>query len=102
MTRIADIAARFLRRSNGALRPSEARVLAALEAGEPVARDAGVEAAAEAGLADRLADRVAAVGGSWSFIIGFAIVLFGWMLINTGVLQRFGDAFDPIPTSSST
>ena len=46
---------------------------------------------------DRLADRVAAVGGSWSFIIGFTVVLFGWMMLNSDVLSRFGWAFDPFP-----
>jgi uncharacterized membrane protein len=43
---------------------------------------------------ERLADRVAAVGGSWGFIFGFGVVLFGWMLIN---LALKGRAFDPYP-----
>src|SRR5215467_4473280 len=42
----------------------------------------------------RLADQVAAVGGSWGFIFGFGVVLVGWMLIN-GALARH--AFDPYP-----
>jgi uncharacterized membrane protein len=45
--------------------------------------------------ADRLADRVAEVGGSWSFIIGFSIFLFAWALLNTVVLAKH--AFDPFP-----
>jgi uncharacterized membrane protein len=43
---------------------------------------------------ERLADRVAAVGGSWGFIFGFFVVLIGWMLINAGVVAK---AFDPYP-----
>jgi len=43
---------------------------------------------------DRLADNVAAVGGSWGFIFGFFVVLMGWMLINSGVNKK---AFDPYP-----
>ena len=43
----------------------------------------------------RLADRVAAVGGSWSFIIGFAVFLLAWAGLNTVVLVRH--AFDPFP-----
>ena len=44
---------------------------------------------------DRLADKVAAVGGSWSFIIGFSIFLLAWAAINTVVLAQ--RAFDPFP-----
>ena len=45
---------------------------------------------------ERLADRVAAVGGSWGFIIGFGLALALWMGWN--VLTRgFGTAFDPYP-----
>jgi uncharacterized membrane protein len=44
----------------------------------------------------RLADKVAAVGGSWGFIIGFGLVLFAWMGTNT-VLKPMGLAFDGYP-----
>ena len=44
---------------------------------------------------DRLADRVAALGGSWGFIIWFGIVLVAWTIGNSFLLlQR---AFDPYP-----
>lgn len=42
----------------------------------------------------RLADQVVAIGGSWAFIIGFAVALAGWMGVNR-LLQ--GAAFDPYP-----
>ena len=46
--------------------------------------------------AEKLADRVAAVGGSWTFIGGFAAALALWMAWN--VLSRpTGLAFDPYP-----
>jgi uncharacterized membrane protein len=44
---------------------------------------------------DRLADRVAAIGGSWSFIIGFTVFLVAWAILNTAVLAA--NAFDPFP-----
>jgi uncharacterized membrane protein len=44
---------------------------------------------------ERLADQVAAVGGSWGFIFGFGVVLVGWMMINTALGTRH--AFDPYP-----
>ncbi len=43
---------------------------------------------------ERLADTVAAIGGSWGFIFGFFVVLMGWMLINEALSKR---AFDPYP-----
>ena len=45
---------------------------------------------------ERLADRVAAIGGSWGFIITFGVVLFVWMVLN-GVLKPLGLAFDAYP-----
>ena len=44
---------------------------------------------------DRLSDRVAAWGGSWTFIVGFSIFLLAWAALNTFVLARH--AFDPYP-----
>lgn len=44
----------------------------------------------------RLADQVAAIGGSWAFIIGFAVVLLVWMGWNVAS-KGFGLAFDPYP-----
>ncbi len=46
---------------------------------------------------DRLADRVARIGGSWSFIICFAAVLLLWMLLNSPVMRPLGLVFDPYP-----
>jgi uncharacterized membrane protein len=45
---------------------------------------------------ERLADHVAAVGGSWGFIIGFGAALAVWMGWNV-VTRGFGLAFDPYP-----
>ncbi len=45
---------------------------------------------------ERLADRVARVGGSWSFIFGFGAALVLWMAINVA-LRPLGLAFDPFP-----
>lgn len=44
---------------------------------------------------ERLADRVAAIGGSWSFIIAFSLFMVAWAVLNTVVLARH--AFDPFP-----
>ena len=45
---------------------------------------------------ERLADTVADVGGSWTFIGVFSCVLIGWAVLNLG-LARVSSAFDPYP-----
>jgi uncharacterized membrane protein len=59
-----------------------------------VARDIVTQADRDRSLGDRIADRVAEVGGSWSFIIGFGLVLLAWIALNSLVLAH---AFDPYP-----
>jgi uncharacterized membrane protein len=46
-------------------------------------------------LGDRLSDHLASFGGSWAFLISFALVLAVWMAIN--VMQGEKSAFDPYP-----
>ncbi|SMC18863.1 Uncharacterized membrane protein [Clostridium acidisoli DSM 12555] len=43
----------------------------------------------------RTADKIAAFGGSWPFIIIFGVILFGWIVLNTVILMK--KAFDPYP-----
>ncbi len=93
----SDLALRLLGRSFGELDAEERRVIAAIAAHEPTSRDAADLDDAEASFGARLSDRVAAVGGSWGFIILFTLVLLGWMLLNSEVLARWGMAFDPYP-----
>lgn len=44
---------------------------------------------------ERLSDRIAEFGGSWTFIIAFAVVLVIWIAVNSFVLAA--KAFDPYP-----
>lgn len=46
---------------------------------------------------ERLADRIAAFGGSWTFILIFLGLLAAWVLVNTVILSRVGTPFDPYP-----
>ena len=59
-----------------------------------VARNVAREFSQNRTLGERVADRVAEVGGSWSFIIAFGVFLAVWMAINSFVLAK---AFDPYP-----
>lgn len=50
---------------------------------------------AQTTIGGRIADKVAAFGGSWTFIIIFLVVLFVWMGVNTTVI--LSKPFDPFP-----
>jgi uncharacterized membrane protein len=93
---VDDLAMELLGKSSDALSPAERRVLERIHKRETT-QDIGVVHEESATFGERLSDHVAAVGGSWGFIIAFAVVLFGWMFLNSEVLNRMGMAFDPYP-----
>lgn len=101
MTRQADphkLARDLLGRDFDDLEADEQRVLRRVAAGSFTGRDADELAQAHETWKDRLADRVAAVGGSWSFIIAFGVVLLAWTALNSEVLPMLGlGAFDAYP-----
>jgi uncharacterized membrane protein len=45
----------------------------------------------------RVADRVASFGGSWSFIGIYCFFLLAWIVFNSFVLVRYRSDFDPYP-----
>lgn len=94
---LEPLARRFLGKHPHQLEPEEIHVLEQMRKRLPVSRDAGDASDEVATFGERLSDRVAAIGGSWAFIIAFTIILLGWMLLNTDVLDHFGLAFDPYP-----
>jgi uncharacterized membrane protein len=62
-----------------------------------VTRDVNRELEENRRLGERVADRIAAFGGSWTFILLFLVVLLAWVVLNSLVLARRGRAFDPYP-----
>ena len=72
-------------------------ILERIAAGKASARRADAYSLAAATRGERLADRVAAVGGSWGFIILFGVILCSWMIINSGLARELGIEFDPYP-----
>lgn len=45
----------------------------------------------------RIADKVASFGGSWTFILSFLFILVLWIVLNSFILLHSGNAFDPYP-----
>lgn len=60
-----------------------------------VSRNVNIEQEERMTLGERVADKVAAFGGSWTFIIIFGAVMVVWVILNTAAL--FSRHFDPYP-----
>jgi uncharacterized membrane protein len=73
---------------------AERQVVERFIAKRHVARDIATQADRDRTLGERIADRVAEVGGSWSFIISFGLCLLLWIVLNSVVLRG---GFDPYP-----
>jgi uncharacterized membrane protein len=94
---VDELAVELLGKTADALSVSERRVLNRIHKHETISLNMNVVHEETATYGERLSDHVAAVGGSWSFIIAFGVVLFGWMILNTIVLTKAHGAFDPYP-----
>jgi uncharacterized membrane protein len=73
----------------------EKRVLKKAHERKIVSTDINAAFSAKASTGERLADSIARVGGSWSFILAFLAFLVVWCVVNTIVLVT--RAFDPYP-----
>lgn len=89
------LAAELLGSPYASLTEVQQRVIDLIVAGEP-SEISPTLAVDERSFWERLADRVAAVGGSWSFIFGFAAALVLWTGWNVA-MRRTGLDFDPYP-----
>ncbi|MBL8658476.1 MAG: DUF1003 domain-containing protein [Rhodospirillales bacterium] len=91
------LAKRFFRSTFEKLSEAEKKVIGDVLARRRTARDAARHYEQNLTFGQRVADRVAAFGGSWTFIILFMSILVGWIILNSIILIRLGDTFDPYP-----
>lgn len=85
----------LLRDGDEPLAPREQRILDHVTSGGAISRDIGREIDEARTLGARVADRVAEVGGSWSFLGLFGLFLAVWVLVNSGLLVA--RPVDPYP-----
>jgi uncharacterized membrane protein len=85
----------LLEAERGELTALDKEVLESLRQQEILSRNPEEELQAASSAGERLADRVAAFGGSWKFLILFAVVLVAWIAANSAVL--IVRPFDPYP-----
>lgn len=73
----------------------EKKIIASLVKKRSIAKNINKEVDDGRTWGEKIADKVAAFGGSWTFIIIFAAVLTAWIIINSFILLN--RAFDPYP-----
>ena len=91
------LAKSFLRREWEKLTERERRVIESFINRERVSRNVGKDFETERTFGERVADRVASFGGSWTFIFIFAGILIFWVVLNSFILVYRNAAFDPYP-----
>ena len=91
----AELAQRWLKRDITHLSDVEKNVLKSTAERTALARDTNRVFTKELSFGDRIADAIARIGGSWSFIIGFIAFLAAWALLNAWLLGM--ESFDPYP-----
>jgi uncharacterized membrane protein len=92
-----ELAKRMLRREWENLSPRERSVIEAVLKRVALSRNTNREFREARTYGERLSDRMAALGGSWGFIIAFLLLLATWVVLNTGILGPRHEAFDPYP-----
>ncbi|TWU26766.1 hypothetical protein Pla52o_06210 [Novipirellula galeiformis] len=85
----------ILTAEKGELSSLEKEVLDSLREHDILTQNLNETVDEEATLGQRLADRVATFGGSWTFILFFASVLIVWITINS--IALLSKPFDPFP-----
>jgi uncharacterized membrane protein len=91
----ADYVESLLESERGELTSLEQEVLSSLREHELLATNVDAEFEKEWTLGERLADRLASFGGSWTFLVCFGVFLFGWIAMNSAVL--YWRPVDPYP-----
>jgi uncharacterized membrane protein len=91
----ADIEKRLFGKTADQLSPSEKKVIKLTRERKVMATNASDDFMADSTTGQRLADGIARIGGSWSFIIAFLAFLLIWVGLNAIILVS--RAFDPYP-----
>ena len=73
------------------------KVLRHISGRKHIATNTAAESGQDNTPGQRAADAVARFGGSWVFITLFGLVLVAWVVLNSLILSRYGNAFDPYP-----
>ena len=84
-----------LKKERGELTNLENKVLSSIKEQETIAQNINVEFDKKLTFGEKLADKIANFGGSWTFIIIFIGLLIMWIILNS--MHLLGKNFDPYP-----
>jgi len=85
----------LLESEKGELTTLDHEVLVSLQRHETLSSNVEAEFEKDVTLGEKMADRLATFGGSWTFLIIFASILFIWIVMNSFLLLK--RPFDPYP-----
>lgn len=94
---VKNIAEAFFQKPWSDLSELEKRVIQSVIHRKKLSRDLSKNENDTRSFGERVADGVAAFGGSWTFIGIFTAVLVLWVILNSVILVRYGSDFDPYP-----
>ncbi len=92
----ADLSIRFFRKSFEQLGNIEQNVVKTILEGVRISKNTNKVFTDQMTFGQRVADKVASFGGSWTFILTFLGILIFWVAINTFILPQ-PKIFDPYP-----
>jgi len=97
MNNYHEIASKLLKKSIEKMNATEKHVLQHLQETETISRNINTDIEEKLTFGQKIADKVAAFGGSWPFIIIFLCVLVAWISLNVLVALNHQKPFDPYP-----
>lgn len=97
ITDLEGLAKRVFGRNWETLTNFEKRVMRSIFERQYVSHDTNREFDSSLTFGQRVADKVASFGGSWTFIILFIVILIAWVALNTLIMAQRGNTFDPYP-----
>jgi uncharacterized membrane protein len=95
--KVIEISEKLFHKKYEQLNEQEKKLAVRLAERTPISRNLAKDFSEQSTFGQRLADRVTAFGGSWTFISIFGAVLFLWILLNFLLLTKLGSTFDPYP-----
>jgi uncharacterized membrane protein len=91
----SEFVGQILKDEKGELTNLEGAVLDSIKEQEVLSKNINAEFDSTFTLGEKIADRVAAFGGSWAFIILFGIIIGFWIILNSTLLLT--RPYDPYP-----
>lgn len=95
--RIKESLEKFFKRGFGELNKREKSIIESVVERRQISRDVSSDFDRSMTFGQRIADKVAAFGGSWTFILLFLGVLAAWIVWNSYFFFKTAEAFDPFP-----